>query len=59
MPWEEARGKSSFGSRTGNAIIHQIRTVNGNGHFRDFDYDPWQPGTVMADLKSLRFYQIS
>ena len=58
MPWEEARGKKSFGRRDGDMIIMQILTANGNGHFRNPDYDPWEPGTEMRDLKSLRFYRL-
>jgi hypothetical protein len=58
MPWEEARGKLSFGERGGDVCILQILTVNGNGHFRMLDYDPWEPGTKMVDLKSLRFYRV-
>jgi hypothetical protein len=62
MPWEEARGKKSWLSspgweRTGNVIIWQIKTANGNGHFRTPFYDPYKPSPEMADLKSLRFYQ--
>lgn len=57
MPWEEARGKKSFGRRGGDILILQIQTPNG-GHFRLPDFDPWKPGTKMIDLKSLRFYTL-
>jgi len=58
MTWEEAKGHKSFGSRDGDVIIFQIKTIHGNGHFRMFDYDPWEPGTKMADLKSIRYYTV-
>ena len=58
MPWEEARGKTSFGRHGGDLVILQILTKLGNGHFRNLDYDPWEPGTQMQDLKSLRFYML-
>ena len=54
---EEARGKKSFGTHIGaDAITFQIQTENG-GHFRRFDYDSWQPGTVAKYLKSVRYYR--
>jgi hypothetical protein len=58
MTWEEKKGHESFGSRTGDIIIMQIKTIHGNGHFRMLDYDPWEPGTKMVDLKSLRYYWV-
>jgi hypothetical protein len=57
MPWEEAKGHTSFGERKGDFIILQIKTPNG-GHFRGIDHDPYRPGTKMVDLKSLRFYTL-
>jgi len=57
MPWEEARGRKSFGKRGGDIIILQIKTPN-TGHFRLPNFDPWKPGTKMVDLKSLRFYTL-
>jgi len=57
MPWEEERGKKSFGERGGDIIILQIQTPN-TGHFRLPNFDPWKPGTKMIDLKSLRFYTL-
>jgi len=57
MPWEETRGRISFGDRIGaDEVILQIRTPNG-GHFRGPDHDPWKPGTQMLDLKSIRYYR--
>lgn len=57
MPWEEIRGKISFGDRiNGDELILQIRTPNG-GHFRRPNEDPWKPGTKMEDLKSIRYYR--
>lgn len=57
MPWEEKRGKISFGDRVpSDEIILQILTPNG-GHFRGPNHDPWKPGTKMVDLKSLRYYR--
>lgn len=56
MPYETARGKKSFGSHEGDAMIFQIRTAIG-GHFRMLDYDPWQPGTDAYYLKSTRHYE--
>lgn len=57
MPWEERRGKTSFGDRVGaDEIILQILTPNG-GHFRGPNHDPWKPGTKMIDLKSIRYYK--
>ena len=56
MPWEEAKGKKSFGTHMGaDEIILQVRTTNG-GHFRMLDYDPW-PGTKTIDIKSIRYYR--
>lgn len=57
MPWEEAKGKKSFGKRKGDIIILHIQTPN-TGHFRLPDFDPYRPGTKMIDLKSLRFYTL-
>ena len=57
MPWEEARGKKSFGEHGGDIIILQIKTPN-TGHFRLPSFDPWKPGTKMVDLKSLRYYTL-
>jgi len=57
MPWEEAKGKTSFGERGGDILILQIKTPN-SGHFRLPNFDPWRPGTKMVDLKSLRFYTL-
>jgi hypothetical protein len=59
MPWVESNRKVSFGERTGNALILQTKTDHGNGHFRTAFYDPWFPMPEMADLKSIRYYQIS
>ncbi len=57
MPWEEARGKKSFGTRANaDEVVMQTRTVNG-GHFEMSGYNPWKPGTQMIDLKSLRYFQ--
>ena len=57
MPWEEARGKKSFGDRLfADEIILQILTPNG-GHFRGPNRDSWKPGTQMIDLKSIRYYR--
>jgi len=57
MPWEEARSKVSFGTRSNaDELIMQTRTING-GHFRRPNYDSWKPGTQMIDLKSLRYYR--
>ncbi len=57
MPWEKARGKISFGTRANaDELILQIRTVNG-GHFRRPNYDSWESGTHMIDLKSVRYYR--
>lgn len=58
MPWEEARGKESFGERGGDLIILHIQTP-ASGHFRLPDFDPWKPGTKMVDIKSLRFYTLA
>ena len=58
MPWEVERGKTSFGTNGGDFCILQILTANGNGHFRMLDYEPWEPGTKMAGLKSLRWYKV-
>jgi hypothetical protein len=57
MPWEEERGKTSFGERGGDILILQIKTPNG-GHFRLPNFDPWRPGTQMVDLKSIRYYSL-
>jgi len=57
MPWEEARGKKSFGGRGGDYIILQIQTSIG-GHFRLPNFDPWKPGTKMLDMKSIRYYTL-
>jgi len=57
MPWEEARGKVSFGKPEGDIIILQIQTPN-TGHFRLIDHDPWRPGTKFVNLKSLRYYTL-
>ena len=60
MPWEEARGKESFDHRYGRStdlVIMQIRTPN-TGHFRLANFDPYEPGTEMVDLKSLRYYKL-
>lgn len=57
MPWQEARGKISFGDRfPADKLILQILTPNG-GHFRGPNHDPWKPGTKMIDLKSIRYYR--
>ncbi len=57
MPWEEARGKKSFGNRANaDEIVLHIRTTNG-GHFRLPNYDPWEPRTHMIDMKSIRYYK--
>jgi len=57
LPWEEARGKKSFGIRANaDELILQIRTING-GHFRRPNYDSWESGTHMIDLKSIRYYR--
>ena len=58
MPWEEARGKKSFGTPVGDIIILQIQTPN-TGHFRLIDFDPYEPGTKMVNLKSLRYYTLN
>ena len=58
MPWEEERGEQSFGKRGGDILILQIETITGAGHFRLPNWDPWEPGTTMVDLKSLRFYKV-
>ena len=57
MPWEEARGKKSFGERGGDILILHIQTPN-TGHFRLPNFDPWKPGTKMVDMKSLRYNAI-
>ena len=57
MPWEEAKGKVSFGEPKGDIIIMQIDTPYG-GHFRLPNFDPWEPGTKMVNLKSLRYYSM-
>ena len=57
MPWEEERGKKSWGTHKGaDEVGLQIRTIHG-GHFRLPNYEPWEPGTQMIDLKSLRYYR--
>ncbi len=57
MPWEEVKGKNSFGGWTNaDEIVLHIKTTNG-GHFRLPNYDPWEPGTHMIDLKSIRYYR--
>ena len=54
---EEARGKISFGTfQDADEMVFQIQTING-GHFRMFDYDSWEPGTVARYLKSVRYYK--
>jgi hypothetical protein len=63
MPWEMVKGHVCFDNRHGvdkhwDLVIMQIKTKNGNGHFRLANWDPWQPGTEMADLKSLRYYRL-
>jgi hypothetical protein len=58
MPWEEERGKITFGTRSGELIILQIKTIHGNGHFRLPNWDPWRSSTIMTDLKSLRYYRV-
>ena len=59
MPWyAEKHDLESWGSRTGNAIILQITTLAGNGHFRGLNHDPWRPAREMKDLKSVRYYEI-
>lgn len=58
MPWEEKRGRASFGEHGGEILILQVLTVNGNGHFQSVDYNPWQPAPSVADIKSLRFYKV-
>jgi len=57
LPWEEAKGKRSFGHHGGDIIILQIQTPN-TGHFRLPNFDPWRGGTRMVDLKSLRYYEL-
>ena len=65
MPWEIAKGHTSFDNRSNvyqisgwDLVILQIRTTKGNGHFRLANWDPYEPGTEMADLKSLRYYKL-
>ena len=54
---EEARGKKSFGTHEyADEMIFQTQTING-GHFRMFDYDSWEPGTVAKYIKSIRYYR--
>ncbi len=57
MPWQVAKGKSNYGERGGDIIILHIQTPN-TGHFRLPNWDPWEPGTKMVDLKSLRYYKL-
>ncbi len=62
MPWEEVRSHTSFDHREGNhnthdLVILHIRTPN-TGHFRLANFDPYEPGTEMVDLKSLRYYKL-
>lgn len=40
-----------------NYLIFQVQTANG-GHFRMFDYDPWEHGTETRYIKSVRGYLI-
>ncbi len=58
MPWEEARGKESFGERDGHFLILQGKTENGNGHFLNSFYDPIVPSPRVVDFKSLRYYKV-
>lgn len=58
MPWEELRGKESFGERDGDFLILQGKTENGNGHFLNSFYDPIVPSPRLVDLKSLRYYKV-
>ena len=55
MKDEAARSWGSY-DKTDHLII-QVQTVNGNGHFRMIDYDPYAPSPEIAYLRSLRYYE--
>ena len=54
MPWQDGK---SFGNPKGDLIILHIKTPN-TGHFRLPNFDPYEPGTKMVNLKSLRYYTL-
>jgi hypothetical protein len=48
----------SWGERNGMYMIMQMRTKNGNGHFRRMHYDPYKPLIQFTNLQSVRYYDI-
>lgn len=54
MPEEN---RESWGNPEGNdAIIIQVTTKNGGGHFRRLEYDPWYPSPGIKRIRSVRYY---
>ncbi len=50
--------RKSWGDRNGAYMIMQMRTKNGNGHFRRMHYDPYKPLIHFTNLISIRYYNI-
>lgn len=48
----------TWGEDFGMFMIVQLRTKNGNGHFRRLHYDPYLPEIKFSNLLSVRFYNI-
>lgn len=50
--------RKSWGERSGMFMILQMRTENGNGHFRRAHYDSYMPLIKFTNLISIRYYNI-
>jgi hypothetical protein len=50
--------KKSWGKAYGDFCIIQVKTVNGNGHFRLISYDPYFPSPEYNSILSVRYYSI-
>ena len=50
--------RKSWGESFGMFMILQMKTKNGNGHFRRAHYDPYKPDIKFSNLLSVRYYNI-
>lgn len=52
------RDEKSWGNPGGDGeIILQVKTLNGNGHFRGLEHDPYDPSPGIARIKSARYFR--
>ena len=53
----QGESAESWGDSAGHdKFLLQVSTLNGNGHFRLWDYDP-SPGAGISKLRSVRYYR--